>query len=61
MLPIKGQLVIDINASVINNSEIMRNFLSMHGVSGCDTVAPYFGISEVVVPKVLRCQKHSLS
>jgi len=59
--PIRGRSVIDINASVANNEEIMEDLLPMHGLSGCDTVAPYFGIGKGVALRVLRSQKHSLS
>ena len=59
--PIKGRSVIDINASVGTNDDIMGDLLFMHGLTGCDTVAPYFGIGKGVALRALRTQRHSLS
>ncbi len=61
ILAIKGRSVININASVANNDEIMEILLAMHDLSGCDTVAPFFGIGKGVALRVLRSQKRSLS
>ena len=49
--------MIHINA---NNVEIMEDLLTMNGLSGCNTVAPYFGIRKGVTLRVLRSQKHFL-
>ena len=59
--PIKGRAAIDINVTVEKNNNIMENILAAHGVTGCDTVATYFGIGKGVALKVLRSQKCSLS
>lgn len=59
--PIKGRSVIDINATVAKNDDIMEDLLAMHGISGCDTVAPYYGIGKGVPLRVLRSKKHPLS
>lgn len=59
--PITGRSVIDITATVTQHSNIMEDLLSMHGLTGCDTVAPYFGIGKVKALGVLRSQIHSIS
>ena len=41
--PIHGRTVIDINATVNQHQEIIPGLLAAHGLTGCDTVAPYFG------------------
>ena len=42
------------------HSEIVEGILPVHALSGCDTVASYFGIGEVTVLKTLR-SGHSLN
>ncbi|KAJ4918215.1 hypothetical protein JOQ06_000075 [Pogonophryne albipinna] len=59
--PVKGRSFIDINASVEKNRDVMGNLLAAHGVTGCDTVATYYGIGKGVALKVLRSNVHSLS
>ena len=54
MSPIKGRSVMDINASVTNNNEIMNDLLPMHGLSGCDTVAAYYGVGKGSALRVLK-------
>lgn len=52
--PKQGRKLIDINATVQEHSSIMPDLLAAHGVSGCDTVAPCFGIGKTKVLKILR-------
>jgi hypothetical protein len=52
--PIKGMTVVDIGKTVHNHSEIVEGILPAHALSGCDTVASYFGIGEATVLKTLR-------
>ena len=59
--PIHGRSMIDINATVNQHHDITPNLLAAHGLTGCDTVAPYFGIGKSVALNVLRSGVHSLS
>ena len=59
--PIHGRSVIDINATVNQYHDIIPNLVAAHGLTGCDTVAPYFGIRKSVALNVLRSEVHSLS
>ena len=59
--PIHGHSMIDINANVNQHRDIIPNLLAAHGLTGCDTVAPYFGNGKSVAPNVLRSGVHSLS
>ena len=58
--PIRNRSVIDINKTVSQNDKVVDNLLAMHGLTGCDTVAPHFGIGKSVAIKVLKKQTHSL-
>ena len=51
--PIHGRSMIDINATVNQHRDIILNLLAAHGLTGCDTVAPYFGIGRSVALNVL--------
>ena len=57
---IRNRSVIDINKTVSQNYKVLDNLLAMHGLTGCDTVAPYFGIGKAVAIKVLQKETHSL-
>ena len=46
--PILGHAVIDINATVDLHRAIIPYLLAAHGLTGCDTVATYFGIGKAV-------------
>ena len=59
--PIHGRSMIDINATVNQHRVIIPNLLAAHGLTGCDTVAPYFGIGRSVALNVLQSGVHSLS
>ena len=60
MVSSHGRTVIDINASVFRNRKIIPGLLAAHGLTGCDTVAPYFGMEKSTVLKVLRLGVHTL-
>ena len=59
--PIKGRTVLDIRETAKVNSKIVHNLLPAHALSGCDTVATYFGVGKGKVIKVLRAGKTSLA
>ena len=59
--PIQGQNVLDINAAAEEHSSIVPDLLATHGLTGCDTVASYFGVSKVAALKVLRHDQRSLN
>ena len=40
---------------------MLPNLLAAHGLSGCDTVAPCYGIGKMKILKTLKQGNHSLS
>ena len=52
--PHKERAVIDINASVTKHANIIENLLPGHALSGCDTVASYYGLGKGSVIKALK-------
>ena len=46
--------VIDINATMEKHSGLAANFLTVHAISGCDTVSPIFGIGKPTAVTVLK-------
>ena len=48
VLPIQGRSVLDINAAAEEHSSIVPDLLAAHGLTGCDTVASYFGVGSVL-------------
>ena len=42
--PVRGRSVLDINAAAEEHSSIVPDLLPAHGLTGCDTVASYFGV-----------------
>ena len=52
--PIHGRSVIDICRTVNNQEQIAHDLLVCHALSGCDTVACYFGLGKVKSLKTLR-------
>ena len=58
--PIKGRLMIDINATVNKSRPIMSNLLSAHGLTGCNTVATYHRSGKGTVIKVLNKKQINL-
>ena len=59
--PVQSRTVIDINASVRKHENIVHNLLAAHALSGCDTVASYYGIGKATVLKILRTGKYPLN
>ncbi len=59
--PSRGRHVIDINASSQANLSIVPGLLAAHALTGCDTVASYYGIGKGKALKVLRMGQYSLS
>ena len=59
--PIQGRSVLDINAAAEERSSIVPDLLAAHGLTGCDSVASYFGVGKVAALKVLRHGQCSLN
>ena len=59
--PIRGHVVIDINATVDLHRDIIPDLLAEHGPTGCDTVATYFGIGKAAALRVLTSGVHALT
>ena len=59
--PVHGRAVLDINASVEKHQAIIPDLLAAHALTGCDTVAPYFGIGKGTALKILRRSQYSLA
>ena len=59
--PVRDRAVIDMNSTVQANIELMPDLLAAHGITGCDTVATYFGIGKAIALKVLRSRKYPLN
>ena len=57
--PIRGHVVIDINATVVLHRDII--LLTAHGLTGCDTVTTYFGIGKDATLRVLTSGVHALT
>ena len=51
--PIHGYTVLDINATVNQHWDISPNLSASNGLTGCDTVAPYFDTGNTVALNVL--------
>ena len=58
---IRGRAVIDINATVDLHRDIIPDPLAAHGLTGCDTVAIYFGIGKAEALRVLTSGVHALT
>ena len=59
--PIKERTVVDIGKTVEKHACIVTEILPAHALTGCDTVACYYGIGKGTALKVLRAGQHSLS
>ena len=59
--PIRGHVVIDINATVVLHRDIIPYLLAAHGLTGCDTVAAYFGNGKAAALIVLTSGVHALT
>jgi hypothetical protein len=59
--PKKERNVIETNLTIHLHHGIMKNLLAAHGLTGCDTVATYFGIGKpITVLKLLGNTMHNL-
>ncbi len=58
--PIKDRAVVDIGMTVDRHRNIITEVLPAHALSGCDTVAAYFGIGKGTALKAVRAG-HSLT
>ena len=52
--PVKERTVVDIQATVKKHQNIIPAILAGHALTGCDTVAPCFGIGKGKMLKVLK-------
>ena len=59
--PVHGRQTIDIRATATKHANILPNLLPVHGLSGCDTVAPCYGTGKMKILKTLKHGNHSLS
>ena len=59
--PIKERTVTDIGKTVEKHAGLVTDILASHALTGCDTVACYYGIGKGTALKVLRAGQHSLS
>ena len=60
MSPIQSRTVIDINETVRKHQDIIPSLMAAHGLTGCDTVATYFGIGKGITLKILRSGLYTL-
>ena len=58
---VQGRQTIDIGAIAKEHANILPNPLAVHVQSGCDTVAPCYGIGKMKILKTLKQGNHSLS
>ena len=59
--PVHGRQTIDIWATAKGHDNILPNLLAAHGLSGCDTIAPCYGIGKMKILKTLKQGNHFLS
>ncbi|KAJ8334026.1 hypothetical protein SKAU_G00413450 [Synaphobranchus kaupii] len=52
--PSKERAIVDIKSTLAKHSQIVKNLLPAHAISGCDTVASYYGLGKGCVIKVLK-------
>ena len=52
--PVRDRAVLDIRQTTPKHTHIPTDLLSAHAISGCDTVAGYFGIDKGTVIKKLN-------
>ena len=57
--PLRHRSSIYINLTVQNQLPMIPGLLAAHALSGCDTVASYFGIGKIKVLKVLQAGRLS--
>ena len=58
---VHGRQTIGVRATAKGHANILPNLLAVHGLSGCDTVAPCYGIRKMKILKALKQGNHSLS
>ena len=58
--PVHGRQTIDIRATAKEHANILPNLLAAHGLSGCDTIEPCYGIGKMKILKTLKQGNHSL-
>ena len=51
----------DITVTAKEHANLLPNLLAAHGLSGCDTVTPCYGIGKMKILKTLKQGNHSLS
>ena len=56
--PQKGRDVIDMSVTLHKHTDIVPYLLLTHAITGCDTVAAYFGSSKNKALKILRQRKY---
>ncbi|KAF3842425.1 hypothetical protein F7725_024376 [Dissostichus mawsoni] len=54
--PRKERAIVDIKVTLSKHSEIVENLLPAHAISGCDTVASYYGLGKGSVINVLKAE-----
>ena len=59
--PVHRRQTTDIRGTAKEQANILPNLLAAHGLSGCDTVAPCYGIGKMKILKTLKQGNHSLS
>ena len=59
--PIRDRAVLDINATIDLHRDIIPDLLAAHGLTGCDTVATFFGIGKAASLIVLTSGVHALT
>ena len=59
--PSRGRHVLDINATARLNLSIVPGLLAAHALTGCDTVASFYGIGKGKALKVLKSGNYKLS
>ena len=59
--PIRGHVLIDINATVDLHRDIIPDLLAAHLLTSCDTVATYFGIGKAAALRFLASGVHVLT
>ena len=52
--PRQGRAIVDIKSTLAKHPLIVKNILPAHAISGCDTIASYFGLGKGTVIKVLK-------
>ena len=52
--PSQDRAIVDIKSTLAKHAQVVKNILPAHALSGCDTVASYFGLGKGTVVKVLK-------